>query len=273
MITVILNAYKRLKYLNRQIEAINNQSIKPTEIIVWQNGTPERQILKLNSNIKHIYSSYNFGVWSRFSVALNSKNEFICVFDDDTIPGKNWIKNCLQTMEEYEGLLGARGVRFASKKKYIVGEEFGWNNPSDETKQVDIVGHSWFFKREWLSYFWKELPNFNKFNLVGEDIHFSYILQKYLGLNTFVPPHLKNDKSMWGSDKDLSIEIGSGSGKFAISYDKTRLKEMDDCFLEYIDRGFELNFLEELKMKGIYLDKKNKIGNYIKKILKNDKES
>ena len=196
MITVILNAYKRLEHLETQIKAIKNQSIKVSEIIIWQNGTTERKIQKLDSDIKHIYSSFNFGVWSRFSAALNSRNEFICVFDDDTIPGKNWIKNCLQTLEKQNGLLGARGVRFASKKKYIVGQEFGWSNPSNEIEQVDIVGHSWFFKREWLSYFWREIPNFNEFSFVGEDIHFSYVLQKYLGLNTYVPPHPNEDKTM-----------------------------------------------------------------------------
>lgn len=271
MITIVLNAFKRLEYLDHQIKAINNQSVKPSEIIVWQNGSTQRKIPKLENNIKHIYSSYNFGVWSRFSAALNSKSEFICVFDDDTIPGKNWIKNCLQTMEESNGLLGSRGIRFASKKKYLVGEEFGWSNPSDKVEKVDIVGHSWFFKREWLSYFWRELPNFNKFSIVGEDIHFSYILQKYLGLNTYVPPHPKNDKTMWGSDKDLAIKIGTD--KFAISYDEVRLKEMDECFQQYIDKGFHLNFLKDLEFKGIYLDKKIKIGKYIKKIIKYDKKN
>ena len=222
-------------------------------------------------DIKHIYSSFNFGVWSRFSAALNSRNEFICIFDDDTIPGKNWIKNCLQTLEKQNGLLGARGVRFASKKKYIVGEEFGWSNPSNEIEQVDIVGHSWFFKREWLSYFWREIPNFNEFSFVGEDIHFSYVLQKYLGLNTYVPPHPNEDKTMWGSNEDLAMKIGTD--KFAISYDEKRLNEMDSCLLNYIKKGFQLNFVEDLKIKGIYLDKKIKIGKYIKKHLKNDKEN
>ena len=117
MITVVLNIYKRLEYLEEQIKAINNQSVKVSEIIIWQNGTEERKIPNLDPSIKHIYSTHNFGVWSRFSAALNSKNEFICIFDDDTIPGKNWIKNCLNTIQKYEGLLGSRGVRFASKKK------------------------------------------------------------------------------------------------------------------------------------------------------------
>lgn len=269
MISVILNVYKRQEYLEKQITAIKNQSVKVSEIIIWHNGTHEKKMITdLDSNIKYIYSSFNFGVWSRFSAALNTKNKYICVFDDDTIPGKNWIKNCMETIEKKNGLLGARGVRFASKKKYIVGKEFGWSNPSEEIQKVDIVGHSWFFRREWLSFFWRDLPDFNKFNLVGEDIHFSYVLQKYLGLNTYVPPHPKEDKSMWGSDANLAIKIGTD--KSAISYNQSRLKEMDACLLEYLEKGFELNYLNDFKIKGVYLENKIKIGKYIKKLVKND---
>ena len=116
MITVILNAYKRLEHLETQIKAINNQSIKVSEIIIWQNGTTERKIQKLDSDIKHIYSSFNFGVWSRFSAALNSRNEFICILSNSR---KNWIKNCLQTLEKQNGLLGARGFALHQKKIWL----------------------------------------------------------------------------------------------------------------------------------------------------------
>lgn len=269
MITVILNVYKRQEYLEKQIVAIKNQSVKVSEIIIWHNGTFEgKMIPNLDANIKYIFSSFNFGVWSRFTAALNSTNEFICVFDDDTIPGKNWIKNCMETIQKKNGLIGARGVRFASKKKYLVGQEFGWSNPSEKIKKVDIVGHSWFFRREWLSYFWRDLPDFNKFNLVGEDIHFSFVLQKYLGLGTYVPPHPREDKSMWGSDENLAIKIGTD--KSAISYNQLRLKEMDDCLTYYLEKGFKLNYLDNLKLKGVYLENRMKIGKYIKKFLKND---
>ena len=100
MITVILNAYKRTNHINNQLSAIKAQSIRPNEIILWQNNSSKNEILKLQNDIKHIYSSYNFGVWARFSAALNSKNEYVCVFDDDTIPGKNWLKNCLETIKK-----------------------------------------------------------------------------------------------------------------------------------------------------------------------------
>ena len=66
--------------------------------------------------------------------------------------------------------------------------------------KVDLVGHSWFFKKEWLSYMVRELPD-PKYNTCGEDMHFSYMLQKYLNIKTYVPPHPHNDKEMWGSLK------------------------------------------------------------------------
>ena len=63
-----------------------------------------------------------------------------------------------------------------------------------------MVGHSWFFKKEWLSYFSRELPD-PKYNTCGEDMHFSYMLQKYANIPTFVPPHPRDDMELWGSLK------------------------------------------------------------------------
>ena len=217
--------------------------------------------IEIDKTVIHVNSTYNFGVWARFAVALNSKTEFVCVFDDDTIPGINWLKNCLETIEKKNGLLGTRGVRFASKKEYIVGEEFGWNNPNDEVKQVDIVGHSWFFRRKWLSVFWRELPEIDSSFYVGEDIHFSYTLQKYLKLKTYVPPHPKNNKSLWGSDSTLAMKIGTDVN--AISSNNARTNEMDLCLSSYIKKGFQLNYLSQLKYKGVYLKAKKKIKNFL----------
>jgi hypothetical protein len=79
-----------------------------------------------------------------------------------------------------------------------VGWPDGGNNK--HTLEVDLVGHSWFFKKEWLSHMWREIPN-PKYNTCGEDMHFSYMLQKYAGIKTYVPPHPNDDKEMWGSIK------------------------------------------------------------------------
>ena len=264
MITVVLNAYKRQEILNKQISSIKNQSIKVKDIFIWNNNASQIYDCKFFEKIKCINSTFNFGVWSRFSLCLNAKTDYVCVFDDDTIPGINWLKNCLETIEEYNGLLGTRGVRFSSKKKYFVGEEFGWNNPNENVELVDIVGHSWFFRREWLSTFWRELPDIEQSSYVGEDIHFSYTLQKYLGLKTYVPKHPKTHKDMWGSDPELAISFGTD--KNSISYNSKRQKEMDETLIKYLNKGFQINPSFKIVTKGTLKEAKSKLGKILKKI-------
>jgi hypothetical protein len=153
------------------------------------------------------YSNTNLGVWARFAYALNCDTEYICIFDDDTIPGARWIENCLNTMKSHEGLLGTSGHLYSIPNPNVHQSSFfenylrfGWTHNNTATIEVDLVGHSWFFKREWLSVFWRELPN-PIYKTCGEDMHFSYMLQKYLGLKTYVPPHPPLEKEMWGSLK------------------------------------------------------------------------
>ena len=93
-ITVILNGYKRPQFLKEQINAIENQTIKPKEIMLWQNNSEGFENIVPN-NIITAVSNKNLGVWARFSYALNAKTEYICIFDDDTIPGSKWFENCL----------------------------------------------------------------------------------------------------------------------------------------------------------------------------------
>ena len=143
-------------------------------------------------------------------------------------------------MQSSEGLLGARGLRFRSKNRYTPNFDFGWNNPSNEIQKVDIVGHSWFFKRDWLSTFWRELPPKDFSNIAGEDIHFSYTLQKYLGLGTYVPPHPENNLELWGSQPDIAYEIGNDLE--AISKKDDSILRFNTALKYYTKKGFRLYF-------------------------------
>jgi Glycosyl transferase family 2 len=235
MITAILNGYKRPSFLQEQVDAIRNQTIPPTEIMLWQNST-----LGFDSNLTNqlttAASNKNFGVWARFAFALNAKTEYICVFDDDTIPGSMWFENCLNTMKTHEGLLGTVGLIYDNPNSYRPHKRYGWADMNnDKPMRVDIVGHAWFFKREWLTAFWRELPPID-LNMVGEDMHFSYTLQKYLGLNTYVPPHPIHFKEMWGSLKGWEM----GVGKEAISNDNSVIDDMNTYHKELVKRGFKL---------------------------------
>lgn len=235
-VSVVLNVYKRSLIFQEQLDAVKKQSIKPYEILVWENGN-ERVPENLRDGLMVARANNNFGVWARFSYALNAKGNFICVIDDDTIPGHRWLENCLDTMEATPGLLGTRGVIFENKNSYSINHDVGVYKPNEETTIVDIVGHSWFFKREWLYTFWGSAENRFQNNLAGEDIHFSYALQKILGIPTFVPKHPKDDKSLWGASPKLSKEYGSGPESISVS--KKSLLIFEQALAHYRKLGFK----------------------------------
>jgi len=240
-ISIILNGYKRSKHFKAQLEAIKNQTVKPNQILFWQNKgdnfDPE-----LTKDLIHANCNHNLGVWSRFAFALNAKSDYICIFDDDTIPGPRWLENCLETIKTHDGLLGTIGCIFENKDQYLNMRRVGWANPNPTTEVVDIVGHSWFFKREDLSLFWRELPDKEHTIFAGEDVHFSYMLQKYTNKKTYVPPHPPHDMSMWGSMPETAYSIGTDDA--SISLNPTIGIDIQTSFSVYINKGFKI--LKEL---------------------------
>ena len=151
------------------MEALKNQTVPPDESLLWYNNPGDNDLLNydIGMEIPVAYCNYNFGVWARFYFAMNARNPYVVVFDDDTIPGKRWLENCMKTMETNEGLLSTVGLIYPQPKPPHESSYFepyvrvGWPNKgnNNEPVQVDFVGHSWFFKKEWLSYLVRELPN------------------------------------------------------------------------------------------------------------------
>lgn len=236
-ITTILNTYNRPDVINQQLESINNQTIKSKDILIWENSGSYFDS-KLLSKYTHAKCNKNLGVWARFAYALNAKTEYICIFDDDTIPGKMWYENCMFSNKLEEGLLGTIGLKFESEAGYWPHTAYGWRYQNESLEQVDIVGHCWFFKRDWLSYFWNELPDISQNMIVGEDIHFSYTLQKYGKINTYVPPHPKNNIELWGSIPTYGYKYGTREE--AISMNQNNLEDMNLTFKKYISKGFKI---------------------------------
>jgi hypothetical protein len=250
-ITVILNGYKRGNQLNEQLEALSKQTVKPNEILVWYNNPGNDNInYEIGTQVPVAYCNYNFGVWARFAYAFMAKNPYVCVFDDDTIPGTKWLENCLKTMETHEGLLGTVGLLYQNplppnqSSYYEPYKRFGWipGGQLDTPIQVDLVGHSWFFKKEWLSHMWREIPE-PKYNTCGEDMHFSYMLQKYANIPTYVPPHPLNDKEMWGSLKgaEYGCDINSMWETNQLSIEGVPFKQlMNEYFHNQREKGWKL---------------------------------
>ena len=237
MITVVLNAYRRQAYLKKQIDCVFSQTVPAQKVMVWNNGA-QINLDEYGDKVMIANHSHNLGVWSRFAYAINAETEYICILDDDTFPGPRFFENCLKQMSEQPALLGARGLRFLSSSRYHPFVSYGWDSPNESAKVVDIVGHAWFFKREWLSIFWRELPELRESRLVGEDMHFSFMLQKYLGIPTMVPPHPSGKLEEWGSNPELGILLGSS--KEAVSQNEDALHKFDTAFRLYMSKGFLL---------------------------------
>ena len=278
MISAVLTVYKRQFNLQKQINSCLSQSEKVDEIIIWNNGKTlnKNQVhVKKDVNLILINSSQNTGVWSRFSISLICKNNFILVLDDDTIPGKDFCKNCLQSFKIKPGLYGSRGLRFLSDKRYEPYREYGWSNPNKNIKCVDIVGHSWFFPKSYLSVFWKENFANQTSSICGEDIHFSYIIQKYGNINTYVPPHPIDKIEYWGGVPETSLKIGSDNN--AISQSKNALNNFDKVIKFYRSKGYKIILVDNLESKSDLkfqkkLSKKEKLMIYFPRLYRTIKK-
>ncbi len=143
----------------------------------------------------------------------------MAIFDDDTVPGPQWFENCIENNKTNEGIQGSAGIILKSSEKYMWHDRCGWPTQNALSTRVDLVGHAWFFKREWLQYLWREKP-YTWDN--GEDIQFSYLAQKYGGINTYCPPHPSNNKNLHGSilGNELGIDNKATSTNQAVSHEQ-----------------------------------------------------
>jgi hypothetical protein len=239
-ITAVLNIYKRPHTLAEQVAALRAQTVQPKAIFIWNNGNKAVDLspYKADPLFRVFDSDKNMGVWSRFIAASMAPTEYICVFDDDTIPGPRWFENCIAQMKQQVALYGTIGVVFKRPATiYEVEKRYGWDGPSEKAMPVDIVGHAWFFKCEWYKYYFAEEPQVHTRSRNGEDIHFSHMLQKYANIPTYVPPHPPSDQSLWGSIPKTAWSYGcdGNSETFSAEY-----SSIHAAFQHNVDGGFRL---------------------------------
>ncbi len=209
-VTAILTVYKRGKYLRAQIEALRNQSVPPAEIWVWTNQSDDdiQDYSAIADRV--VVSNSNWKFWGRFALANMVRTQYVALFDDDILPQPNWIQNCLNTIKNgTQGILGGSGVILPLEGGYSSKHKVGWNGHHySEPTQVDLVGHAWFFNKQYLKYIWEEAPHSWE---NGEDIHFSAMALKHGNIGTFVPPHPEKDHSQWSCRPDFGKSVGRES--------------------------------------------------------------
>ena len=68
-------------------------------------------------------------------------------------------------------------------------------------------------------------------------MHFSYSIQKYLNLNTYVPPHPANNQQMWGSNPSLAYQYGVDKNAISVNYHGSHF---GNSLKSTIKKGFKL---------------------------------
>ena len=267
-IDVVLTAYKRPEVLQKQIDAIKKQSIKINNIYLYQDGINSYYSIKFSDDFLAQFSGTcindkNVGVWGRFEYAYNvCSAKYVCIFDDDTIPGDKWIENCYKCSLKYPGIYGTNGVIVDTADSYpLKMTNVGWHSPNSEIIQVDFVGHSWFLQTEWLKYMItmkKKYP----YKYVAEDMALSFSCLKE-GIKTYVPPHPYYDVQMWGSKPEYGMQFGIS--EVALSFNNHNLNFMKEALKAMHEDGWKFliesdkSYLDKIKNKFETLEVKNNV--------------
>lgn len=284
-VTTICTLYKRPESLIKQIEALEKQTLRPKEIFLFQDGVADYYKIQILDTLKNRFANIkiaekNMGVWERFRFAKEAKSPYVCIFDDDTIPGDAWLENCHFQMMQQEGIYGTNGIVMTNKTTYPLGGHFsvGWKGPVSKCTEVDFVGHSWFMEKRCLDYMLDGTQKMQEFKYVAEDMCLS-VKAKEHGIRTFVPPHPSNDKSLWGSTPLFGNMFGRSAE--ALSFNIDNLTNMQKAIKILETEGWRPLCLDEsykVKKASIYIKQEkiwdfyNRGKRYIKrKFLKEEK--
>lgn len=204
-IFAVLTVYRRPQTLLRQLAALAEQTLPPTEVAVWENGPwpaavphgTRRNRLPGNFVLRHVGTGDNQGVWPRFEQVPETPCDLMLVLDDDTIPGPRWLEACAAAYQQRPGCYAAAGFRFPVPN--ILSKVcYGWPEATPTLTQIDWPGHSWLFDMQVAEAFRARRSDMRASLTAGEDMHLAYVVQQ-LGQGCWSMPHPAADISCWGS--------------------------------------------------------------------------
>lgn len=247
-VSVVLTTYKKPESLTEQLAAIDKQTLRPREIRLFKDAIDGFYSIDLNDEFLSSFddcciAKCNRGVWGRFDYARECKSKYVCLFDDDTIPGDCWLESCHFEMMQHEGIYGTIGIVLENSSGYPIDKRsyyrVGWAEPNEQLMEVDFVGHSWFLPRRALDYMFENTEQLQQYKVAAEDMTLSAKALQY-GLSTFVPPHPYDNKRVWGSDSSLAMHFGQASG--SLSMNVSNLRKMESAIVELTKTGASFLF-------------------------------
>ncbi|MBE3116270.1 glycosyltransferase family 2 protein, partial [Candidatus Bathyarchaeota archaeon] len=99
-VSVIVVTYNRPKDVKAAVESLLNQSVKPFEIIVIDNGSYPPASLESSVNLKIFRFDQEAGLSNARNYGINiAKGEYIAFIDDDGIAEKTWVEEIQKGLE------------------------------------------------------------------------------------------------------------------------------------------------------------------------------
>src|SRR5665647_867229 len=107
-VSVIVVTYNRPKDVREAVESLLNQSVKPFEVIVIDDGSnPPSSTKFLTENLKVIRFDQEVGLVNARNYGVNiAKGECIAFIDDDAVAEKNWVKEIQKGLESADVIGG-----------------------------------------------------------------------------------------------------------------------------------------------------------------------
>ena len=140
LVTVVVPVYNVEKYLNRCIESIVNQTYTDLEIILVDDGSPDRcpqmcdEWAERDARIKVIHKANAGAGMARNTGMEHASGEFICFFDSDDYVDKTTVEKARKKALEEDAEIVLFGMSNVDKHGNIV------NSRSPETKIVSFRG-------------------------------------------------------------------------------------------------------------------------------------
>jgi glycosyltransferase involved in cell wall biosynthesis len=181
-ISLYIAAYNAEKTIEKSINSILQQTLKPKEIIIINDCSTDKtlKLLKKFNQIKIINNKKNYGLAKSRNIALKySKYNFLASIDSDVVCKKNWLETLFNTMvKKNADLIGGKLVDKYIKepanhwRSYYLKQNWGdrqINNPQF------IFGANFLLNKKKI----KDLNiRYNEtFRTNGEDVNFSKVLK------------------------------------------------------------------------------------------------
>lgn len=174
LVTTVITVCDRLDYLDSQIAAIENQSIKSNIFIHWNNPAP--YTLQYPAFVYH-NTEKHLSLYSRFYNSINNRTPYTFIIDDDMLPGTEYLSKCIEFSKQLNDkvLIGGLGMNLVDgESRYKVKSRIGAHYdifPFKPTK-VDMVGQSYFMHSDVISHY-THTPPLHEY---GEDIHLAFCM-------------------------------------------------------------------------------------------------